>query len=429
METVSTLLSKTFLGNPLKDYFILLGILTGAGIAAKISSFIISKYLNSVMKKVEKVTIRKTILAFNRSMTMLVYITAVLLSSKLFEVTERTQLIYKSIVLIAGGLMTIYIAFMTIDASILLLLKKAKKTHTKLDDMLIPIIGLSAKIFFVLVVVLFAAKYIGYEDSGAITGVGAGAIIIYFIFRTVDILTAYLAEQVKHTRSKLDDMLVPVLGKIIKISTVIVTVLFILNNFGINITSLITGLGIGGIAIAMAAQNTLKDFFGAIALFVDRPFSIGDRVVVDGVDGPIEKIGLRSTRIRTLDGTLVTIPNSKMADATINNMQKRPTIKTVSTIGVTYNTSVEKMCKAIELIREAMKNHDGTDNYWVYWNEYGPYSLNILTIHWCKYLQYEKYLQCVQDINFKIKEAFEKEGIEFAFPSQTLYVQNQDKKD
>ncbi|MCK9555174.1 mechanosensitive ion channel family protein [bacterium] len=429
METVNALLSKTFLGNPLKDYFILLGILIGAGIAAKIFSFIMSKYLNSVMKKVEKVTVRKTILAFNRSITMLVYITAVLLSSRLFEVTEKTQLIYKSIVLIAGGLMTIYIAFMTIDASILLLLKKAKKTHTKLDDMLIPIIGLSSKIFFVLVVVLFAANYLGYEDSGAITGVGAGAIIIYFIFRTVDILTAYLAEQVKHTRSKLDDMLIPVLGKIIKISTVIVTVLFILNNFGINITSLITGLGIGGIAIAMAAQNTLKDFFGAIALFADRPFSIGDRVVVDGVDGPIEKIGLRSTRIRTLDGTLVTIPNSKMADATINNMQRRPTIKTVSTIGLTYGMSVEKMRRALKLIREIMKNHDGTDNYWVYWKEYGSYSLDILTIHWCKYLQYEKYLQCMEDINFKIKEAFEKEGIEFAFPSQTLYVQNQDKKD
>ncbi|MBN2189913.1 MAG: mechanosensitive ion channel family protein [Candidatus Aureabacteria bacterium] len=428
METVSSFLSKNLLGNPLKDYLALLGILIGAGIAAKIFSSVVSRYLNRVMKKVERVTIRKTILAFNRSITMLVYITAVLLSSRLFEVTENTKIIYKYIVFVAGGLMTIYIAFMTIDAITLLLLKKARKTSTKLDDMLIPIIGLSSKIFLVLVVVLFATDYLGYDDNGAIAGVGAGAIIIYFVFRTTDILAAYLSEQVKKTTSKLDDMLIPVLGKIIKISIVIVTVLFILNNFGINITSLITGLGIGGIAIAMAAQNTLKDFFGAIALFVDRPFSIGDRVIVDGVDGPIEKIGLRSTRIRTLDGTLVTIPNSKMADATINNMQKRPTIKTVSTIGLTYSTSVEKMRRALKLIREIMKNHDGTDNYWVYWKGYGSYSLDILTIHWCKYLEYEKYLQCMEDINFKIKEAFEKEGIEFAFPSQTLYVQNQDGK-
>ncbi|MDD5644423.1 MAG: mechanosensitive ion channel family protein [bacterium] len=428
METVSSLLSKTFLGNTVKDYLILFGILIGAGIAAKLFSVIISNYLNKVMKKSEKKTVNKTILAFNRSITMLVYVTAVLLSSKMFEVTERTKLIYKYIIFITGALITLYIIFTAIDATTLFLLKKAKKTATKLDDMLIPIIALSLKIFFVMVIVIFTANYLGYEDSGAIAGIGAGAIIIYFVFRTTDILTAYLSEQVKKTKTKLDDMLIPVLGKIIKIATVIVTALFMLNNFGINVTSLIAGLGIGGIAIAMAAQNMLKDFFGAIALFADRPFSIGDRVIVDGVDGPIEKIGLRSTRIRTLDGTLVTIPNAKMADATINNMQKRPTIKTVSTIGVTYGTSVEKMHRAIELIREAMKNHDGTENYWVYWKEYGPYSLNILTIHWCKYLKYDIYLQCIQEINFKIKETFEKEGIEFAFPSQTLYVQNQDKK-
>ena len=257
----------------------------------------------------------------------------------------------------------------------------------------------------------------------------SGVIIIYFIFRIVDILVAYLGEKAETTKTKLDDMLIPITGKTIKIFFVVITVLFILNNLGYNITSLVAGLGLGGLAVAMAAQDTLKNFFGAVAIFIDRPYTIGDRVIVEGVDGPIEQIGLRSTRIRTLDGTLVTIPNSRMADAIINNIQKRPTRKTMNTIGVTYDTSIEKMRRAIEIIRGIMKDHPGTENHLVYWKDYGPYSLNIFAIHWCKYLAYDKYLECLQEMNFQIKESFGKEGIEFAFPSQTLYLQNEKSSD
>ena len=251
----------------------------------------------------------------------------------------------------------------------------------------------------------------------------AGIVVAYFIFKIVDVSFAFLAEKASKTKTKLDDALLPILAKSVKIFLLLIIVLFVLNNMGFNVASVIAGLGVGGIAVALASQDTIKIFFGSIVLFADRPFNIGDRVIVEGVDGPVEYIGFRSTRIRTLDGTLVTIPNSKMADAIINNINKRPTRKTMMEIGVTYDTSVEKMRRGLEIVRTIAEKHPSTDNSIVNWKDYGPYSLNILFIHWCKYLEYDRYLQAMEEINFSIKEAFEKETINFAFPSQSIYME------
>ena len=353
VENWKNILEYKFLDNTLEVYLTVFGIILCAGIAASILSLFIARRIKKTLQKMGRETLKEAVEATTRSFTMFLYVIAISFSSSILTVNAPIKIFLRHVINIASGL-----------------------------------------------------------------------IIIYFIFRIMDILVVYLGEKAGKTETKLDDMLIPIVGKTIKIFSIVITILFILNNLGYNITSLIAGLGLGGLAVAMAAQDTLKNFFGAVAIFADRPYTIGDRVVVEGVDGPIEQIGLRSTRIRTLDGTLVTIPNSRMADAIINNIQKRPTRKTMNTIGVTYNTSIQKVHRAIEIIRGIMKGHPGTENHLVYWKDYGPYSLNIFTIHWCKYLGYDKYLECLQEMNFQIKEAFEKEGIEFAFPSQTLYLQN-----
>ncbi|MFC1643612.1 mechanosensitive ion channel family protein [Chlamydiota bacterium] len=313
----------------------------------------------------------------------------------------------------------------------LYIVKYIKKITKKMGKKSVDIIASAATRCFIIIIYIIAfsssMNYLKVEENvkktlDAVIQVIIGLIIIYFIFKIVDVLFAFLSEKANKTKTKLDDALLPVLGKSIKIFFAAITLLFILNNLGYNVTAIITGLGVGSFAVALASQDTLKNFFGSIVIFADRPFNIGDRILVESIEGTVESIGFRSTRVRTLEGTLVTIPNSKMGDAIINNIQKRPTRKTVSEIGVTYNTSLEKLRKGTEIIRKILKEHPSTEDYLAHFNNYGPYSLNIKVIHWCKYLEYNKYLEAIEEINFSIKDAFEKERIEFAFPSQTIYI-------
>ncbi len=249
--------------------------------------------------------------------------------------------------------------------------------------------------------------------------------VTYVIIKTVDIAAAHFEPRFKSSQSQLDAQLLPVLRKALKTFIVSIAALVIIQNLGYNVLSLLTGLGIGGLAIALAAQQTLSNFFGSIAIFSDKPFSIGDRVQLDKYDGMIETIGLRSTRIRTLDGTLVTVPNSKVSDSYIDNISKRPWIKKVYTLGVTYDTGFDRMKEALEAVREIYRSHPSTDNAWVYFTDFGPHSLDILIIHWCKHLVFEEYLIATEDINLKIMQKFKEIGVKIAFPTRTLHIKNE----
>jgi len=246
--------------------------------------------------------------------------------------------------------------------------------------------------------------------------------VCYVVLKVIDVLVAFMKPRVTKTESRLDDHLLPIFSTTAKVFIIVITVLLVIQNWGYNITSLIAGLGLGGLAFALAAQDTLSNVFGAIAIFVDQPFHIGDVVQLEGILGSVEHIGIRSTRIRTFEGTLVTIPNSTVANSKIDNYQRRPTRRTNFTIGVTYDTTTEKLETGVQIIREVMESHPGTAQYRAYFNSYGNFSLNILAHHYCKYLDYEEYLKCIEEINFEIKKRFEAEGIEFAFPTQTLYL-------
>ncbi|HIE47687.1 TPA: mechanosensitive ion channel family protein [Candidatus Bipolaricaulota bacterium] len=248
-------------------------------------------------------------------------------------------------------------------------------------------------------------------------------LVVYALSKLTDVLFAYWAARAKRTATKLDDQVIPILSKVTKAFLWGVAVLLVLQNLGYNVSSLLAGLGIGGLAIALAAQETLSNFIGTLALLVDRPCEVGDRVQFEDVDGTVEAVGLRSTRIRTLDGTVVSVPNRLMANAKINNIAKRPTIKNMYTVGIVYDTPYEKLQEALRILREVLAGHPSTDNYWVYFKEFGPYSLNILVIHWCKYTAYQKFLEATEEINLEIKRRFEEAGIEFAFPTQTIQVQ------
>ena len=251
------------------------------------------------------------------------------------------------------------------------------------------------------------------------------ATVAFVLVKLVDVFIAFLKPRVAESESRLDDQLLPVLSGALKAFILVIVAVLILQNSGYNISGLLAGLGLGGLAVALALQPTLANVFAAVTIFVDRPFQIGDGVNVAGVSGSIEGIGLRSTRIRTYEGTLVTIPNSAVVNAQIDNLQVRPTRRTNFTIGVTYDTSSEKLKRAVAILRDVMEQHPGTETSRAHFKSYGESALILDVAHWCKYLDYSKYLACIEEINFEIKRRFEDEGIEMAYPTQTVHLVNE----
>ena len=273
----------------------------------------------------------------------------------------------------------------------------------------------------------------------AVTGIADTLVSILFVlalayvgYCLVDVVDYWLTTLAAKTESKLDDMLSPVVRKSLRVTIVIlafVQAATILSDKPI--TSLLAGLGVGGLALALAAQDTLRNLFGSLMLFVDKPFEMGDRIVVGGYDGPVEEVGLRSTRIRNLDGHLVTIPNGELAHEKIQNISKRPFLKRVANISVTYDTPPEKVERAVEIIQTILADHEGMSSDRpprVVFNEFQDAALNILVIYWYSPPNYWDYMAFNQRVNLEILRRFNEEGIEFAFPTQTLFMAGDPKR-
>jgi MscS family membrane protein len=224
---------------------------------------------------------------------------------------------------------------------------------------------------------------------------------------------------------QLAKLMLPVLGRSLKVFVILIGALTTAQFLGLPITSVIAGLGIGGVAVALAAQNTLANVFGSITILMDRPFHVGDRVQIEKYDGTVETIGLRSTRIRTLEGHLVTMPNKMVADAAINNVSLRPNIRQLMTISLTYDTTPEKMREALAILRDIFTKHPLTHDAWIAWKDYAASSLDIFVVYWCKTTDFKTFLKALEEINLQIKQRFDAAGLSFAFPTQTIHLRQE----
>lgn len=251
----------------------------------------------------------------------------------------------------------------------------------------------------------------------------------YAMYRLVDVAEYYLHKAIGKTQTKLDTMLVQIVRKSLRVAIAIIAALLIAENVlgAESVRSLLLSAGVGGIAIAFAAKETISNFFGSITIFADRPFHIDDVVKVGSYTGTIEEVGFRSSRLRTLEGHLVTIPNSTMANEMIENIGKRPFIRRLSNITITYDSGSEKTQKAVNIIREILAgipdiNCDSDKLPRVYFSDFNDSSLNIYMCYWVKPADYWHWMEVNEKINFEILKCFDAEKIEFAFPTQTLYV-------
>jgi len=304
----------------------------------------------------------------------------------------------------------------------------AARTKTKFDDLVLDLLNgpvkiISFVIFLRIGLEVFDWPAVVESAMAKVFTIAIAATITYTIMKFVDLLMGFWHLRVASDSDKaFNEQLFPILRKTLKAFIVVVATLVTLSNIGVNITAAIASLSIGGLAIGLAAQDTLANLFGAVAIFLDKPFRLGDRIQLDAVDGSVESIGLRSTRVRNLDGHLITIPNKTMGSATIVNIARRPNIKTIMDIGVTYDTSMEKLNRAIALLNEICKGHPKTADSIISFNRFADCALNIRVIHWYDSTDYREYMAGMQELNLKIKESFDAEGISFAFPTRTLYL-------
>ncbi|MBT8338854.1 MAG: mechanosensitive ion channel family protein, partial [Desulfatitalea sp.] len=249
--------------------------------------------------------------------------------------------------------------------------------------------------------------------------------LFWFIYKMVVIVDVHLKKWAGTTESTIDDVLAPLLGKTLRVFIVIIGGVIIVQNLtGVKIGPLLASLGIGGIAVALAAKDSIANFFGTLTILFDKPFQVGERILIDSYDGVIEDVGFRSTRIRTLNGHLVTIPNEKIVSSGLENIGRRTHIRWLTNITITYDTPPDKVEKAVSIIKDILQNHEGMHPDYpprVYFNGFNDWSLNILVIAWYHPPNYWDMQSWLQQTCLEILRLFNDEGINFAFPSRTVY--------
>ncbi|MDG1517827.1 MAG: mechanosensitive ion channel family protein [Flavobacteriales bacterium] len=306
--------------------------------------------------------------------------------------------------------------------------KLTSKTKTKLDDLLLDSLEEPLALVLGAIGVWKSIDWLGLSavSQGRIDKILFVVLlgfIAWAITRTIEaLIDHYLVPVIEKSESDLDDQLLPILRKALKVTVWIMAIIIGFNNAGYDVGAIVAGLGIGGLAFALAAQDSVKNLFGGFTIFIDKPFTIRDRIKISGFDGSVEEIGIRSTRIRTLDGRMVTIPNSKFSESAIENISSEPSRKVALNLGLTYGTSSAGVKEAMELLKGIVKSKNVVpDKVFVGFNAFNDSSLNIICVY---YISPGADILGVQtEINLEILENFANAKLEFAFPTQTLFIE------
>ncbi|MCB0413105.1 MAG: mechanosensitive ion channel family protein [Bdellovibrionales bacterium] len=255
--------------------------------------------------------------------------------------------------------------------------------------------------------------------------------LVWAVYNLTGVVTIYIERFTEKTKSTLDDHLAPLITKALRIFVLVFGILLSIQNLGFNVMSLMAGLGLGGLAFALAAKDTAANLFGSIMIILDRPFKVGDWINTGSVEGMVEEVGFRSTRIRTFYDSVISIPNSTLANANIDNMGIREFRRTVMNLGVTYDTKPEKVEEFVDRIKKIILENEFTrkDKLHVIFKEYGDFSLNIMVYFFLKVPDWSQELLEKERINMSILKLAENIGVNFAFPTQSIHVESLPAKD
>jgi small-conductance mechanosensitive channel len=304
--------------------------------------------------------------------------------------------------------------------------KIAHKTETDWDDLVVELINKINYVFLFIISVYFGSCLLSLpKNISSVINKLTGIIILFQVVILASYAVGFWINRYKKQKIDLNaDAVTTVssVGFIIKVILWIIILLIALDNLGVDVSALIAGLGVGGIAVALAVQNILSDLFASFSIVLDKPFVIGDFIIVDSYLGTIEHIGLKTTRVRSLSGEQLVFSNADLLKSRIRNYKRMYERRVVFSIGVIYQTSYEKIEKIPKIIQEIIETKSQTRFDRAHFKEYGPYSLNFEIVYWVETPDYNVYMDIQQKINLEIFQRFEDENIEFAYPSQSLYI-------
>jgi MscS family membrane protein len=315
----------------------------------------------------------------------------------------------------------------------------ATRTKSRYDDLFLQSIRKPAELLLVIIGLFVALQILQLPTEPADLRRGAYGLlkglvtfdIAWTLFNLVSLLEAFLSGWVSKTESTLDDHLLPFIRKSVRAFIIFLALIMTIQNLGYSISGLLASLGIGGLAVALAAKDTLSNIFGSIMIILDRPFHIGDWIKAGDMEGTIEEIGFRSTKIRTFAKTLITVPNNIIANLSVDNISRMPKRRIKMTVGVTYETSPERMRLAVEGIRKLLREHPAIDQdfFLVNFTEFSASSLDILVYCFTRTTVWGEYLDARQDVCLQIMDLLEAHGMEIAFPSHSIYLRAADEEE
>lgn len=340
---------------------------------------------------------------------------------------------------IADNGVTDYLLALSIFISVIVLLKifkyvilsrlkkVAARTKTKYDDMLIEIFNRIGWPLYVLLSLYISLQFLAVPVFIR-TALHYAIIMIvtYYAVRGIQTLIDYstrriIAKKLEEEREA-DTSIIDLLSRIFKGVLWLVAVLLILSNMGIDISALIAGLGIGGIAIAIALQSILGDIFASFSIYFDKPFQVGDFIIFGDDLGVVKKIGIKSTRIQALQGQEIVVSNKQLTETIVHNYKRMEQRRVVFNFGVKYDTSLEKLKKIPGIVTGIVSIIEIARLDRVHFSRFGDFSLVFEVVYYVATGDYNKYMDVQQEINLEIKESFEKEGIEMAYPTQTIFI-------
>ncbi len=316
--------------------------------------------------------------------------------------------------------------------------KAAAKTASPMDDILLQSLKKPAELLVVVIgfyiglkILQLPSEPMNFEQLGNnVIQILFTFNLAWFCYNMVTLIEHWLFHWAKRTESTLDDHLIPFIRKTLRAFIIILASMFLVQNLGYSISGLLASLGLGGLAVALAAKDSLSNIFGSIMILLDRPFTIGDWVKAGDMEGVVEEIGFRSTRIRTFSKTMITVPNSVLMNMSIDNFSRMPKRRIKLSVGITYDTSPMQMRQAVAAIKQMLREHPAIhqDFFLVNFTDFGTSSLDIMVYCFTTSTVGGEYLDAREDVCLKIMETLEGLGLEIAFPSQTLYLHDMDRE-
>lgn len=299
----------------------------------------------------------------------------------------------------------------------------SKKTETQIDDIVIDGMRAIKWPFYIIVSVYVAHLFltISFWLSRAVFLIFL-VTAVYYAIRFLERLINYGAKKLIESRDGEGEGIIKLGASVVRVILWLGALLLILSNLGINVTSLVAGLGVGGIAVALALQSILGDLFSSLAILLDKPFKVDDFIVVGNKMGSVERVGIKTTRIRLLEGEELVVANSNLTNSQIRNYGPMEYRRIVFQVGVIYGTALDKLKKIPDLIKDSIEAQDKAELEFASFKEFGDSALIFETAFYIHFPEYTDYMKAREQINLAIVEKFKKEGIEMAFPTTTVHL-------